>query len=105
MKLRAQTLDGIELRIHVTLTGYLRVHPSGEIDRVEIYMPPRACVECDKIEHDALRLRRTLWAEPRDLCADDGSSVSPEDLRAESARVLEQRRIDAMSGPLGDNWP
>lgn len=105
MKLRAWTPTGIDLRIPVRLTGYLREFANGVIDRVEIYMPPKACIECDKIEHDELRLRRCLWAEPRDLCADDGSTVSPKDLRAEAVRVLDQQRADAMRGPLGENWP
>jgi hypothetical protein len=105
VKLRAHTLDGTELRIHVRLTGYLRVHPSGEIDRVEIYMPPRSCIECDKIGFDPPRMRNVMWAAPRDLCGDDGSSVSPEVLRAEASRVLEEEREFARRGPLGENWP
>jgi hypothetical protein len=89
VKLRAWTPTGIDLRIPVRLTGYLREFANGMIDRVEIYMPPKMFIECDEIEDDAARLRRCLWAEPRDLCADDGSTPSQEALRSEAMRVLD----------------
>jgi hypothetical protein len=103
VKLRAWTPAGIDLRISVRLTGYLREFANGVIDRVEICVPPKEYIECDEIEGD--HMRRCLWAEPRDLCTDDGNAVSHAALRAQAARVLEQQRADAMRGPLGEYWP
>jgi hypothetical protein len=122
VKLYVRTLAGTGLGINVLLTG--QVHEDGgTIRRVEIYMP----LGCDLVigyygtaitgasARGATKLvmplpkgrgdRQLLCVDSGDLCANDGSTLDQETLRAEVKRVNDQNRADMMHGPLGENWP
>jgi len=118
VKLYVRTPAGIGLGIDVLLTGQVRETGSeagakaGWVLRsVEVALP----IACDHIVgyigYSVEPLpkspsgRQLLWVNPGDLCADDGSAVNQEALRAEAARVREQLRTDMMRGPLPGNWP
>lgn len=107
MKLYARTPAGTGLGIDVVLTGQVR-ESDGKITRVEVALPPG----CDLVVGYTIEAlprspsgRQLLWADPGDVCADDGSTLNQDALRAVVTRVNEQLRADAMRGPLGENWP
>jgi hypothetical protein len=107
MKLYARTPSGTGLGLDVLLTGQLR-ESDGKVRGVEVALP----IGCDHVvgyRVEALpktpRGRQILWADPSDVCADDGDSLTHDQLRAEAARVNDQHRADMLRGPLGENWP
>jgi hypothetical protein len=113
VKLYARTPAGTGLGLDVLLTGQVRATGSEEkagwvIRSVEITLP----IGCDSIIGYGVESlpkspsgRQLLWVDPGDVCADDGSTVNQEALRAEVNRVNEERRADMLRGPLGENWP
>ena len=111
MKLYARTPAGTGLGLNVLLTGQVR-EEGNTIRRVEVILP----IGCDPFVAvlggyavEALPKspmgQQLLWADPGDVCANDGSPVNQDQLRAEVARVHAQARLDMASGPLGENWP
>jgi hypothetical protein len=107
VKLYARTPAGVGLGINVHLTGQLR-EDGDKIRSVEVKLP----FGCDHVVGytveplpKSLGGDQLLWADPGDICANDGFTVSQDDLRAEADRVREQERVDTLRGPLGENWP
>ena len=106
MKLSAHTPAGTGLELDVLLTGHVREDSGKNLHAVEIMLPAGVSVD----GHGAGTLktpsgRTVLWAIPGDIRTDDGSIVNHDQLRAEVVRVTEQRRLDMLRGPLGENWP
>lgn len=107
MKLYARTPAGTGLGLNVILTGQVE-EDSDIIRRVEIILP----IGCDLVVGYTVEAlpkspmgQQLLWADPGDVCANDGSTINQDQLRAEVVRVNDQRRLDMMHGPLGENWP
>lgn len=107
MKLYARTPAGIGLAIRIHLTGQVKEF-GGKIRDVQVILPSG----CDNVVGYAVApLPKTpagdqlLWADPGDLCADDGTTLNQGQLRAEVERVNNLRAEDARRGPLGENWP
>ena len=107
MKLYASTPAGTGLGLDVLFTGQVR-ESKGGIESVEIALP-MGCAHIVGYRVEPLPTewsgRQLLWADPGDICADDGFTVSQGDLRAEVKRVIELRRADMERSPLGENWP
>jgi hypothetical protein len=116
VKLYARTPSGRGLGISVRFTGQVK-ESDNTIRSVEITLP-RGCDEvvglrvgAEIVGYRVEALPKApsgdpiLWADPDDLCADDGSAVNQEQLRAEVIRVNDQRRADMLRGPLGEDWP
>lgn len=111
MKLYTRTPCGTGVGIDILLTGRFREledRPGKRITAVEISAP----IECDLVVGFTVEEtpktpsgRPLLWVDPSDICNDDGSTVSQEALRVEIERVAQRRSVDAMRGPLGENWP
>jgi len=105
VKLYARTPSGTGLGIDVFFTGQVE-ETDGKIKRVEVVLP----AGCDYVygvvtRRSAFPSGRLLWVDAGDVCVNDGATASQEELRAEAVRVNEQRRVDMLSGPLGENWP
>jgi hypothetical protein len=96
VKLFASTIGTGIVGIDVHLTGQVR-EVDGSISRLEVKLPS-GC------EHMGIQTD-TVWADVRDLGADNAGSLSQAELRAEIERVKEQLRIDMTRGPLGEYWP
>lgn len=96
MKLFARTTAGITLGIDVHLTGQAR-EVDGNISSLEIKLP----FGCARMGIET----STLWADVRDLGADNAGSFTQAELRAQIDRVQEQLRADMARGPLGEYWP
>lgn len=107
MKLYARTPAGTGLGLDVLLTGQLN-ESDGKIRSIEVSLP-NGCVQVVGCRIKTMpkmpRGRQLLWTDPADIYADDGDSLSPEELRNEAARVREKRRAEMLHGPLGENWP
>jgi len=111
VKLYACTPDGIGLGLNVILTGQIQEDTDGLIWRVEIVLP----IGCDHVVGYTVEAlpksptgQQLLWVNPGDLCADVAGGVKPinqDQVRAEVARVNDQRRLDMTRGPLRENWP
>ncbi len=107
MKLYVRTLAGIDLGIDVLLTGLVK-EANGKITSVEIYMPIGGHLIVDYNVEPLPKgrgSREVLWVDPGDLCANDGATANQDVLRAEVTRVCEMLRVEALHGPLGENWP
>lgn len=107
MKLYARTPAGTGLGIDVLLTGLVK-EANGKITSVEIYMPIGSHLIVGYRVEPLPKGRgssEVLFVDPGDLCANDGTAVNQEMLRAEVARVEESLRYEAMHGPLGKDWP
>lgn len=102
-----RTPAGSGFGLDILLTGRFR-EAGAKITAVEISMP----IEIDYVRGYTVEpLEKTpsgrplWWADPGDLCADDGSTLNREELRAEIDRVRKARDEDMRRGPLGENWP
>ena len=107
MKLYARTPAGTGLGLHVFLTGQVR-ESEGKIRSVEVIMPHGCdCIRGYTIEPLPKNLAgdQLLWADPGDVCTDDGASLNQAQLRAEVERVNERARYEMQHGPLPENWP
>ena len=107
MKLYARTSSGTGLGLDVLLTGQLNAL-DGKICGVEIALPA-GCGYVYGVPRAALPKapsgRLLLWVDAGDVCANDGATATQEEIRAEAVRVNDQRRIEMLRGPLGENWP
>jgi hypothetical protein len=107
VKLYARTPSGTGLGLDVLLTGQIK-ESDGKVRSVEVMLP----IGCDHVVGYAVEPlpkspggRHLLWADPADVCANNGDTVSHDDLRAEAARIRKQDDDDRFRGPLGENWP
>ena len=97
MKLYVRTPAGTGLGINILFTGRLK-ESDGKVRTVEIALPIGVVhifgytVEPLPTTH---RGRPLLWADPGDICDDDGNSVNHDRLRAEAARAVTS---------LGEGW-
>jgi hypothetical protein len=107
VKLYMRTPAGLGLGLHVWLSSQAQ-ESDGKIRSVEVILPP----DCDRIVgYRVEALPKTpagdqlLWADPGDLCADDGSTLNQEALLDTIKRVNDLCAEEMRRGPLGENWP
>jgi hypothetical protein len=107
VKIFTRTPAGTALGFTVYPTGNVR-ELGGKIRSVEVRLPG-SCVRVrgytvDPLPKDADG-SQLLWAEPGDLCADDGARIEQQALRMAIHAVNVNAAASMSDGPLGKNWP
>lgn len=108
MKLYVRTSAGQGLALDVRLTTRVRETRDGKLLGVEIHLPA-GCVGVVGFNVVDLSTppdpRQLLWADVKDFCADDGSTLTQDQVRAVVDVAKQRLREEMQRGPLGEDWP